>query len=141
MSEPILIQKSFQIPTDPAKMEPVCMTPFVNATYDKSKVAGKRSWTIEIMCYLPISDSSKSEISLVPEEFMELYKELLPVKKININFRSSRMEAINLWYIKSVPFDLDEFYSIIEIQVDNDMGTGKIRGGKTVGMSNSLTNI
>lgn len=114
--------------------------PFLNVTFEKNEKQEKE-WTIEIMCYLRLNEGEKEVLSLWFDDSIEMQDNLLPVKKLHLNMEGGfRENNYNLWYVKAGPFTLEKIYNILEVEVDDDLFTGKKRGGRTVGIYTPLSN-
>lgn len=116
-------------------------SPLLNAKFNKSSITGKNKWTLEIVCLLKVSRNSiKESINILMDEGVNMMG-ILPIKKIFINkIGDIKDDVENLWYIETEEFELEEFYNIIELNIDDNLFVnGKKRGGKTVGIYTPLS--
>lgn len=126
-----------------SKQNFVIDSPLLNAKFDKGDTVGMEKWVLEIICTLKVSpEHIEKEIDIFMEEDLFMMG-LLPIKKIFINrIGNIDYESEHLWYIRTEEFELDEFYNIIELSVDDNLAScGKKRGGKTVGIYTSLSKL
>ncbi len=117
-------------------------SPLLNAKFRESDT-GNEKWTLEIFCLLKVSpDSIEKSIDIFMDEGIHMMG-ILPIKKIFMNrIGDIKDDVENLWYIETEEFELEEFYNIIELTIDDNLGgCGKKRGGKTVGIYTSLSKL
>ena len=116
-------------------------SPLLHAKFNEGDTIGKEKWTLGIVCSLRVSqDSIEKSIDIFMDEGINMMG-ILPIKKIFMSkIVETKDDVENLWYIETEEFELDEFYNIIELTIDDNLGgCGKKRGGKTVGIYTSLS--
>lgn len=114
------------------------IAPFITGRFERNQ-GGYNEWTVDIICFMRVAPEDIDNIKIYISEFHELAGDMLPMKEICI-FRDKAQLSENLygWYFKTNSFDLDDIYSVLEISIDDDVFQGKIRGGRTVGISTRL---
>ncbi|WP_447637315.1 hypothetical protein [Flavobacterium microcysteis] len=118
-------------------------SPLLSAKFNEGDTIGKEKWTLGIVCSLRVSqDSIEKSIGIFMDEGINMMG-ILPIKKIFMNkIVDTKDDVENLWYIETEEFELDEFYNIIELSIDDNLAScGKKRGGKTVGIYTSLSKL
>lgn len=139
----ITFEKPILLSSKDPKQNFLIDSPLLNAKFDKGDTVGMEKWVLEIICTLKVSpDHIEKDIEIFMEEDLFMMG-LLPIKKIfidkigNIDYHTE-----HLWYIRTNEFELDEFYNILELSIDDNLAScGKKRGGKTVGIYTSLSKL
>ncbi|MEZ0004698.1 hypothetical protein ABH942_000041 [Flavobacterium sp. 28YEA47A] len=124
-----------------SKQNLTLVSPLLHAKFQKGDTEGKEKWTLEIICTLQVSrEYIEKSIDISMDDGLQMMG-ILPIKKIFLNkIDNFDYRVDHLWYIETETFELDEFYNIIELSVDDDPDcSGKRRGGKTVGIYTSLS--